>query len=100
MAAIAPIGLTKEILGTAMQKLNGSSSTGSDFGQHLKNALSQVASAQGAAGQLSEAFESGAEVDVAKVMMAREKSALAFEATLQIRNKVLSAYKDIVSMPV
>jgi flagellar hook-basal body complex protein FliE len=47
-----------------------------------------------------QAFESGQETDVTKVMLAREKASLAFEATLQVRNKLLSAYKDIVSMPV
>jgi flagellar hook-basal body complex protein FliE len=33
-------------------------------------------------------------------MLARQESSIAFEATLQVRNKVLSAYKDIMSMPV
>jgi flagellar hook-basal body complex protein FliE len=33
-------------------------------------------------------------------MLAREKSSLAFEATVQVRNKLLSAYKDITTMPV
>jgi len=33
-------------------------------------------------------------------MLARENASLAFEATMQIRNKLLSAYKDIMSMPV
>jgi flagellar hook-basal body complex protein FliE len=49
---------------------------------------------------VTQAFEAGEEVDVTKVMLAREKASLAFEATLQVRNKLLSAYKDIVSMPV
>ena len=66
----------------------------------MKNALMQVAEAQNNAGKITQAFESGQETDVAKVMLAREKSSLAFEATLQVRNKLLSAYKDIVSMPV
>lgn len=47
-----------------------------------------------------EAFETGEETDVTKVMLAREKLSMAFEATLQIRNKFLSAYKGIISMPV
>jgi flagellar hook-basal body complex protein FliE len=49
---------------------------------------------------VTQAYEAGEEVDVTKVMLAREKSSLAFEATMQIRNKLLSAYKDIISMPV
>jgi flagellar hook-basal body complex protein FliE len=52
------------------------------------------------AGNAAQAFESGKEIDVTKVMLAREKASLAFEATMQIRNKLLSAYKDIMSMPV
>jgi flagellar hook-basal body complex protein FliE len=32
--------------------------------------------------------------------MSMQKSSLAFEATLQIRNKVLKAYEDVMNMPV
>lgn len=52
------------------------------------------------AGKLTEAYERGEETDIAKVMLARQASSIAFEATLQVRNKLLSAYKDIMSMPV
>ena len=38
--------------------------------------------------------------DIAKVMLARQQASVGFEATLQVRNKLLSAYKDIMSMPV
>jgi flagellar hook-basal body complex protein FliE len=33
-------------------------------------------------------------------MLAREQSSVSFQATLQVRNKLLAAYKDIMSMPV
>jgi flagellar hook-basal body complex protein FliE len=33
-------------------------------------------------------------------MVAKEKAGIAFEATIQVRNKVLDAYKQIMSMPV
>ena len=39
-------------------------------------------------------------MDIAKVMLARQQASVGFEATLQVRNKLLSAYKDIMSMPV
>ena len=38
--------------------------------------------------------------DLAGVMIARQKASIAFEATLQVRNKLLGAYKDVMSMPV
>jgi flagellar hook-basal body complex protein FliE len=39
-------------------------------------------------------------VPLTDVVLAMQKSSLAFEATLQIRNKVLKAYDDILNMPV
>jgi flagellar hook-basal body complex protein FliE len=100
MTAIVNVGLAKQILAAAEPKLKQSSNKDSDFGAQMKEALGQVAKAQEESGRITKAFEVGEEVDVTKVMLAREKSSLAFEATLQVRNKLLSAYKDIVSMPV
>ena len=39
-------------------------------------------------------------MDVAAVMLARHQASISFQATLQVRNKLLAAYKDIMSMPV
>ena len=100
MTPINSVSLTREIVATANAKLNPAKQTGSNFGDHMQKALAQVAEAQAHSGKMAQAFERGDETDVAKVMLAREKSSLAFEATMQIRNKLLSAYKDIVSMPV
>ena len=38
--------------------------------------------------------------DLAKVMVSQQVSSLAFQLTLNVRNKALSAYKDIMNMPV
>ena len=76
------------------------SGAGNSFAATLESALKQVNSSQNAAQQASEAYERGETVDVAQVMLARQKASIAFEATLQARNKLLSAYKDIMSMPV
>ena len=73
---------------------------GNSFGATLEAALKTVNQSQSAASKASEAYERGETVDVAQVMLARQKASLAFEATLQARNKLLSAYKDIMSMPV
>ena len=45
-------------------------------------------------------FELGIENDLTKVMINQQISSLGFQLTLNTRNKVLSAYKDIMSMPV
>ena len=66
----------------------------------LENALQDVNQAQSRAGDLSAAYERGETVDIAKVMLARQEAAVGFEATLQVRNKLLSAYQNIMNMPV
>ena len=73
---------------------------GNSFGATLEAALKSVNESQNAAAKASAAYERGETVDVAQVMLARQQASISFEATLQARNKLLSAYKDIMSMPV
>ena len=70
------------------------------FGDTMETALKSVNEGQTQAAKLSESYERGETVDIAKVMLARQQASVGFEATLQVRNKLLSAYKDIMSMPV
>jgi flagellar hook-basal body complex protein FliE len=70
------------------------------FSGALKSALDGVTATQRRAEGLSAAYERGEETDIAKVMLARQESGIAFEATLQVRNRLLSAYQDIMRMGV
>ncbi len=70
------------------------------FTAALGDALSKVNDAQSKATAASNSYERGETTDVASVMLAREQASVGFQATLQVRNKLLSAYKDIMSMPV
>ncbi|MCF3096886.1 flagellar hook-basal body complex protein FliE [Aeromonas australiensis] len=73
----------------------------SDFGQLLQQALGNVNELQGAANDLRTRFDMGDKsVDLAEVMIAGQKSSIAFEATVQVRNKMVDAYKTIMNMPV
>ena len=71
-----------------------------NFAGALKSALDGVNASQSKAAGLSEAYQRGEETDVAKVMLARQEAGVAFEATLQVRNRLLSAYQDIMRMGV
>jgi flagellar hook-basal body complex protein FliE len=71
-----------------------------DFTKALSSALSEVNSAQTKAASAADAYERGESTDIAAVMLSREQASVGFQATLQVRNKLLSAYKDIMSMPV
>ncbi len=70
------------------------------FGAALQGALQDVSAVQNRSTQLTEAYEKGEVTDIAKVMLARQESGIAFEATLQVRNRLLSAYQDIMRMGV
>ena len=71
-----------------------------DFGAAINNALQQVNAQQSRASQVTEAYERGDTHDIVSVMIERQKASLGFETTLQVRNKLLSAYRDIMNMPV
>lgn len=73
---------------------------GGGFAETLRGALDGVNASQSRASQLTDAYERGETTDIAKVMLARQESGVAFEATLQVRNKLLSAYQDIMRMGV
>lgn len=70
------------------------------FGDVLKSALSEVNAMQSQSSAITEAYERGEVTDIAAVMLSRQQASIGFEATMQVRNKLLSAYRDIMSMPV
>ncbi|MDP8913779.1 MAG: flagellar hook-basal body complex protein FliE [Pseudomonadota bacterium] len=70
------------------------------FGDAFKSALSEVNAAQSRSSAITEAYERGEVTDIAAVMLSRQQASIGFEATMQVRNRLLSAYKDIMSMPV
>ena len=70
------------------------------FSERLNDGLNQVATKQKDAAQLAKNFELGVENDLARVMVGQQVSSLAFQLTLNVRNKALSAYRDIMNMPV
>ncbi|MDD2140829.1 flagellar hook-basal body complex protein FliE, partial [Pseudomonas putida] len=56
---------------------------------------------QQASGQFAKAFEVGnAQVDLTQVMIASQKASVSTQALVQVRNKVVQAYQDIMQMPV
>jgi flagellar hook-basal body complex protein FliE len=89
----------KQIIESANNTLGNDNSIG-NFGAKMEKALDSVADAQKLAADTTKNFELGIENDLTKVMINQQISSLGFQLTLNTRNKVLSAYKDIMSMPV
>ena len=71
-----------------------------DFSKKISDALSSVAENQNKASEITKAYELGKETDLTKVIVQQQISSIAFQMTLNVRNKVLSSYKDIMNMPV
>ena len=71
------------------------------FGTLLSQAIDTVNGVQKDASRLRQAYEAGTPgVSLTQVMIAAEKSSVSFEAMLQVRNKLVQAYQDIMNMPV
>lgn len=71
------------------------------FSELLKDAINGVNETQQTSGKLTRSFEAGdPDVSLVEVMVAKQKSDLAFTAVKEVRNKMVEAYKDIKNMPV
>jgi len=73
---------------------------GGSFQQLLSDSIDKVNSLQQQSGALKTGFEQGRDgIDLADVMIASQKSGLAFNAMVEVRNKFVDAYKDVMNMP-
>jgi flagellar hook-basal body complex protein FliE len=72
-----------------------------DFAQVFKNQLDQVNSLEKNSQQLSQRFSLGDDsVNLSDVMIATQKSGIAMQASIQVRNKLVMAYNDIMNMSI
>lgn len=70
------------------------------FGQFLSEALGSVEAAQVEANTTAQKLATGEIKDVAEVTIASEKATLALQLTVQVRNRVIDAYQEMMRMPV
>lgn len=88
--------MSLEASGDKAQETGG----GADFAAMLKQSIGSVNDAQQTAGKMAQAFETGdTNVSLAEVMIASQKASVSFQAMLQVRNKLVSAYQDVMNMP-
>ncbi|WP_045760650.1 flagellar hook-basal body complex protein FliE [Xanthomonas albilineans] len=98
-AAPAQVGDTAR--SNAIEGLTGNQGVqGPSFSETLRNAISGVNEAQQNSGNLAKAFELGdPNAGLAKVMLAAQQSQVAFRATVEVRNRLVQAYQDVMNMP-
>ncbi len=90
--AIAPIGSGT----TSPASKPGSPS----FGEILERAYGTLNEQLNEADRLALALAAGEDVDLHQVMVALETASIGLQAALQIRNRALEAYREVMSMPI
>jgi flagellar hook-basal body complex protein FliE len=96
---INSIGPIKGLEGTGSAKESGGIE-GPSFSEVLKKSLEEVNNMQHVAGEMTTKYATGEIDNLADVMVAVEEANLAFNATMQIRNKILEAYQELTRMQV
>jgi len=72
----------------------------SEFATMLKKGIDQVNQTQQSAATLSDAFDRGTPgVELPQVMLEMQKASVSFRALTEVRNRLVSAYQDIMNMP-
>lgn len=70
------------------------------FSTLFKGAIDQVNTLNKTSGELSKAYIAGdPNIDITRVMVASQKSGIASQAMIQVRNKMVESYKEIMNMP-
>ena len=68
------------------------------FGDTLKRAINEVSDARDASADLTQRFANGENVELHQVMAATEEAGLALDMLIEVRNKVVEAYRSVISM--
>lgn len=71
------------------------------FGDLMTQAVNKVNDVQKTSSAMADAYERGvAGVDITDVMIASQKASVSFQAAVQVRNKLIDAYRDVMNMPI
>lgn len=91
----------KDVVKGAAGVQQGQQVNGPQFGELMEQAISKVNEVQQASSAMSSAYVKGdPNVDVTDVMIASQKAGVAFESMVQVRNKLVEAYRDVMNMPI
>ena len=80
--------------------LQPAAAAGGDFQKVLHSAIQQVEASRVAADSAAQRFVAGENQELHSTILATENAELQFELFMQVRNKVVSAYEEIMRMQV
>lgn len=98
---LAELRAASALAGAGKPAGNAAPAEGPDFAQVLKSTIEQVNAAQQSAHQMATDFATGeSNVNLQDVMINLQKANISFQQMVQVRNKLVSAYHDIMNMQV
>lgn len=97
---IEPLKLTPNSLSVGSNGPTESTQAGKAFSQFLSEAIADVNTLQNKAEKASLDLAAGKLQDVSQAVIAAEKAAIAMQLTMQVRNKVVDAYQEVMRMQV
>ncbi|MEQ1934531.1 MAG: flagellar hook-basal body complex protein FliE [Fimbriimonadaceae bacterium] len=83
-----------------LDKPSVSGSQGDDFATQLMDTMKEVNQAQMDSKELQNQFMAGQPVEFHDLMISMEKAGTAMQLTMQVRNKVLEAYQEMMRMQI
>jgi flagellar hook-basal body complex protein FliE len=97
-----PIEMVRPLASPSLDGIatSGNAQDGEVFRGAFEGALQSVRSSQAAAHRQVQAFLSGEQQDIHQVATAVQKAELTFEVALELRNKVVAAYQEIMRMQI
>jgi flagellar hook-basal body complex protein FliE len=98
MSLIAPISNIAPIAVPAAMAPAGATAAPGEFQKVLSNAIGSVESLRNDASQSVQKFLTGENEELHTTILATQKAELAFELGLQVRNKVVDAYQELMKM--
>jgi flagellar hook-basal body complex protein FliE len=97
LAQIRSLSAQMQPAGAAAQK--PAAGAVSEFANILRSGIDQVNQQQQRAGQLADAFDRGTPgVELPQVMLEMQKASVSFRALNEVRNRLISAYQEIMNM--
>ncbi|MEQ1579606.1 MAG: flagellar hook-basal body complex protein FliE [Steroidobacteraceae bacterium] len=99
LSAQASAGAAKPAMADAAQGAGSVANSG--FAQLMRQGIEQVNSAQQSASRMATAFERGTPgIELPQVMLEMQKASVSFRALTEVRNRMVSAYQEIMNMPI
>ncbi|MCL5256741.1 MAG: flagellar hook-basal body complex protein FliE [Chloroflexi bacterium] len=98
--SVQAIGSSKALTIPLQQEQTGGNGPVESFGKYLEQAVSNLNSLQNQADTMVNKLATGEPVELHQVALAVEQSSLAFQLALQVRNKLVEAYQEVMRMQI